>query len=89
MQTSAGNDASVTVYASHMFSKCLELNYKCFMQHLEAFLKTIIAKLPRLIFPASLTVQELNAVDIILRKAEPSEVCARVVDWVHQSFTFG
>lgn len=84
MQTSAGNDASVTVYASHMFSKCL----KC-LKHLEAFLKTIIAKLPRLIFPASLTVQELNAVDIILRKAEPSEVCARVVDWVHQSFTFG
>lgn len=48
------------------------------MPHLEAFLKTILAKLPRLIFPASLTVQELNAVDIILREAEPSEVCERV-----------
>ena len=40
-------------------------------------------------FPASLTIQELNAVDIILRKAEPREVREWVVDWVHQSFTVG
>lgn len=59
------------------------------MQHFEAFLKTIIAKLQYLIFPASLTIQGLNAIHIILRKVEPSQVCECVVDWIHQSFTVG
>ena len=57
------------------------------MKHFQAFLKTVIAKLQCLIFPASLTIQGLNAFHIILRKAERGQVCECVVDWVHQSFS--
>ena len=82
-------DASVDFYALQTLSERVETNCKCFMQHFKAFPKTVAAKLQCLLFPASLTIQGLDAVHIILGKAEAGQVCAWVVDGIHQSCGVG
>ena len=75
---------SISMLSKHSLSALRRIaNALCSILKLSP--KTMAAKLQCLLFPASLTIQGLDAVHIILGKVEAGQVCEWVVDGIHQS----